>query len=110
MTGTTYIKGLAFQSPLTISNTSGSSYLLLGTETSSASSKANASVVNTKRQVDNVFSSKANQSNTCTKTEIANAFSDMLSQLTGGELAKPLSAPIATGLSNHEVKVIQQRF
>ena len=55
---------------VTISYTSGLPYLLLGMETSSISSKANACDVYTQTQVDNELSAKVNQSTAYTKTEV----------------------------------------
>ena len=41
---------------------------------------------------------KADQSATHTNSDVDNSFSDKLSQLTAGDPANPLDAPIATGL------------
>ena len=81
-------QGLALASHLTISNTVGSNYVLLGVDTSSISSKANASDVTTKAEVNN----KDNQSTTYMRTELNNALLDKLSQLTAGDPANQLDS------------------
>ena len=55
-----------------MSNIGGSTYLMLGVGTSSISSKANASEVYTKTQLDNAPTTNDNQTTTYTKTEVNN--------------------------------------
>ena len=55
-----FIKGLAVQPPVTISNTGGSTYLLLSIVTSSISSKAAASDVYTNNEINNALNDLSN--------------------------------------------------
>ena len=102
MTGNTFIKDLAVQSPLTISNTGGSTYLLLGMDTSSISSEANAAAVYTKTQVNGALSAKANQCTTYTKTEVSEVVATKASK---SELATTMGGKQPTISTSSELAI-----